>query len=152
MGIGVRDTGRASGRCWLLACALLVAAVLFHDFAMTTDVHVADAGGTSHDAQERHANHTSAPAHAGGNRVAATQVPFDSSCDAESCRPTNDCRVGLSGVLAPGGSRVSIALDMPLEGAVTVTAVPPDRPDVAPEAAPPLPPGVRRALLQVFLI
>lgn len=152
MGIGGRDNGRVLRRCWLLAGALLVATVLFHDFAMMTHAHIADAPDTSQHAQSRHTEHAHVPAHAEGERVAATHVPLDGSCDAESCWPPDDCRVGLPGVLALGGSHVPLALDIPAGGIFPAITVPANLPGPAPDVTPPLPPGVRRALLQVFLI
>lgn len=150
MGHGGRESGGVLRRRWLVAGVLLVGAVLFHDLAMTAGAH--EEAVSPPEARSSHARHASVPAHIDAARAAALHDPIEGSCDTDECHPPEDCRVGLPGVLAPAGNRVPIALDVATDVPDSSTAVRVPLPDFDPGTAPLLPPGVRRAMLQVFLI
>lgn len=152
MGIGGRDYGRVLRRCVRLTGAVLVAAVLFHDVAMASDAHAVVATDTSQDARAPRGVHASAHMQAEEAHVPAIHSSDEESCDPESCRPQNDCRVGLPGVLVPGANRLPLMVDIPVGGMFPAITAPSSLPGPVPDLTPPLPPGVRRALLQVFLI
>lgn len=149
---GQRRARRGWGR-WLGAGGMLVAAVLFHALAMTAMAHAtADPPQAIRSTHALHARHASVPASAAVTRAGASHAPLDASCDADSCQPVEDCGVGLPAVLRMGGNQAPAAFDVapgPLDVAPAVQA-PPAVVDTV--TTPVLSPGVRRALLQVFLI
>lgn len=153
MGYEKRGSSGVPGCRWLIAGVVLVVTVLFHDLAMTADAH----GDTTslHAARSSHAGHATLSAHGDGLRAGVLRGSVegsDGSCDIESCHPADECSVGLPGVLASGGNRMPVALDVVVENPDASTDVSAPLPVFDPGAAPSLPPGVRRALLQIFLI